>query len=84
MLVLDASLVALESFDGDAFLVSAEKLGGDGTVGHEDCDHNAPDAAQGAYDEELVPPACECAVDVSNCVSQETAESDPESVGGVP
>lgn len=43
MLVFHTRLIALESLDGDSFLVVVQKLGLDRRVGQEDANDDTPD-----------------------------------------
>lgn len=84
LLVLDARLIAPQPLDDDPLLAQAEALGRDGAVRQEDVHDRAPDAAQGADDQELELPARQRALDVADAEPQQAAQRDAEAVGEIP
>lgn len=83
-LVLHPRLVLAQPLDGHLLLVVREPLGGDRTVGYQEEHDCAPDAAQSAYDQELVLPARERAPDVADAVAEEATERNADAVCRVP
>ncbi len=84
MLILDSSLVMLESLDDDSLLTFIQELGRHGRVRHKDGNDNSPNAAQSTNDEKLVSPRGQGPSDVADSVPEEPAQGYSGSVGCIP